>query len=245
MRTAAQDELGQAWEAVADWATYVLMREGLECVALIPLARFARAAEWIVRHEARSDSARRRQLAAMLCGRMSKADPDLLGELFEGEARRVREVPREDEAAARESMIESAGVGACIVDAAALWCRRPALRPAGLGTLRQIVEAALAGEGWTNLERAAMALAKHAARARVEAGADRELLGRLRRVLEASGDVAGARLIAGLLAGDLSAVAEDDAALSYGERAAGEYRVAGESRLTLDRLLEAAEAMER
>lgn len=239
MRTAAQEELGLAWDAVADWATYVLMREGLESVALIPLARFTRASEWIVRQESRSDSARRRQLAAMLAGRLEDADTDLLSELFLGEARRVREAPHEDEEAARAEVIDAAGVVSHVIDAAALWTRVPRQRAAALEVLRHIIEASLAGEGWTNLERAAMVLAAHGE------AEDRGLLARLQRVLEANQDERGAGLIGRLLEGDLSMVEEDQAALAYGERAAAEFEVGGEARDVLAWLLEAAEGFER
>jgi len=239
VRSGAFTELGLAWDAVADWATYVLMREGLESVALIPVARFARAGEWIVRREARSDLVRRRQLAAMLAGRMTKGDPDLLGELFGGEARRVREGSRGDEAWEHAEIVDATTVVSSIVDAAAIWARSARLRGPGLEVLRRVIEAALAGEAWTNLERAAITLARRGGRE------EHQLLARLQRLLAVNGDQAGAKLIDRLLAGDLSMVEEDEAALSYGERAAAEFQIAGEERDVMDRLLEAAEGMER
>lgn len=239
MPTGALKELGLAWDAVADWATYVLMREGLESVALIPVARYGRAGEWIVRREARSDLVRRRQLAAMLAGFMTRVDPDLLGELFEGEARRVREGPHEDEASEHADIVDATSVVSSIVDAAAMWARTARLRGSALEVLRRVIEAALAGEPWTNLERAAITLARRGGRE------EHHLLARLQRLLAVNGDTAGSKLIDRLLAGDLSMVEDDEASLSYGERAAAEFQIAGEGREVMDRLLEAAEGMER
>lgn len=242
MRSGAVEELGLAWDAVADWATYVLMREGLESVALGPLAGHTRAAEWIVRRESRSDVLKRRQLAAMLVGHMtgdSGSDADLLAELFEREVRRIREGRHEDEASARAEMVDAAVVVSSIVDSAAMWARIRRLRAAGLEVLRRVVESALAGEAWTNLERAAMTLARRGGRE------EHNLIARLQRLLAVNGDQTGARLMERLLTGDTSMADDDEATLTYGQRAASEFQVAGEAREAMDRLMEAAEAMER
>lgn len=259
MLTTIQQELAAAWDAIAEWTIYVLMREGLENVALDPLARLPRAAEWIIRREIRSDEPRRRQIAAVLAGRLAEAsggsgrqageervgsaggtpvDPDLLAELFDLEARRIREVPREDTAAAQEGALEGAEVVSRIVDAAALWARVPELRDPAVEVLRRVLEAALAGEDWIGLERAAMVLARHGG------PSDREVLTRLQRMLAASDEQAGAVVVARLLMGERSLIDEDETDLRYGDRAAAEFRIAGEARDSMDRLLEAAEEFE-
>lgn len=239
MRMDHEHELAAAWDAVADWTTYVLLHEGLEGVALGPLSGYVEPSQWIIRREARSDSVVRRRLAAMLAGRLTDPDPDLLSELFEGEARRIRERTYEDDAAAHAARIDSAAVGESLVDAAARWARSDRLRDPALEVLRRILEAGLAGEPWSGLERAALVLAL-----RGEPG-DREILSRLSRMLAANLDGAASRRIDRVRGGDLSEARDEDSAATAGDAAAREFRIGGEARDAMDRLLEAAEAFER
>lgn len=136
-------DLLAAWFRVADWVAFDLSKEGCEGIVLQPLGEHSKAAAFIVEAASRSAISRHRKVAACLAGWIKEPPLNLLRELLEQEAKRDRELPRDD-----FGRFETQSVVEDIVFAAAFWARNASTRDAGLELLRSVVERTLRGEYW-------------------------------------------------------------------------------------------------
>ncbi len=132
----------ERWDALSNWLWDALGREGLEGAVFQLLGKETAGAECLIRHAAGFPEHQQRKLAASLAGFLVQPTTNILGELLERETARDQAATRFADRLYSQSVVEN------IVFSASRWCRRAALRPAGLAVLRRVVEQTLAGQYW-------------------------------------------------------------------------------------------------
>jgi len=135
----AETELWDAWSEIVDYASYELNKEGLEAAVLAPLGEKTNAGMFLAWHTSQQDDFYIRCTGPALAGYVTNSHPELLGEIWKGEAARA-------EGASDFELMECNAVGERIVNAASRWCEHEHLRAAGVEVLRDLVRRTLDGE---------------------------------------------------------------------------------------------------